>query len=135
MKEPIDLLGQLHFLVIYLPRFCFHFSFPSPNFKNQNHRSFSFFNATINHWWQLFKFLVRLFFKGNFYFKLDHLMGILYFSLDNSCRAETEFFKLKLLDNSEMEMKSWSVNPFFQKIFELEYEGCTYICNAVTIII
>ena len=47
-------------------------------------------------------------------------MGTLRFSLDNSCSAETDLM-LKLLDNSEMEMKMWNVNPFFQEIFELEY--------------
>lgn len=47
-------------------------------------------------------------------------MDTLHFPLDNSCSAETDLL-LKLLDNSEMEMKSWNVNPFFQEIFELEY--------------
>lgn len=47
-------------------------------------------------------------------------MGTLHFSLGNSCSAETDLM-LKLLDNSEMEMKLWNVNPFFQEIFELEY--------------
>lgn len=60
-------------------------------------------------------------------------MGTLHFSLDNSCSAETDLM-LKLLDNSEMEMKLWNVNPFFQEIFELEYMKEVHICVILEVV-
>lgn len=60
-KRSSGFLGYLEFLLIILP----FKKFSSPNFKNKSYR----FNATENHWWQLFRFSVYVF-KREFIFKI-----------------------------------------------------------------